>query len=55
MEKKHIEDKCCNDCIKYSCNYVITNGAKGYNCPCGCHKELKHNQKHENKKEIRKR
>ena len=49
MEKeKHIEDRCCSDCIKYSCNYIITNGKKGHICTCSCHKEVKNLE--ENKK-----
>ncbi len=45
MKRKHIDDRSCNDCRKYSCNYIITNGKKGYNCSCGCHEELKKEKK----------
>ncbi len=37
MKNEHMDDRCCRDCIKYSCNYVITNEKKGHSCPCGCH------------------
>ena len=37
--EEHIDDRCCSDCYKYSCNYIITNGKKGHSCPCSCHKK----------------
>ena len=31
-------DEICNDCLKYACDYYITDGKKGHVCLCSCHK-----------------
>lgn len=36
MTEKHIDDFSCRECVKYSCNFIITQG-KGKACKCSCH------------------